>query len=237
MYPSALLPLLLLLLQLCGCIQGQVRSMYKNFCHQRDTVANKTVALTFDDGPHAVLTPRLLDVLRPRGIKVSFYVMGIKAAMHPAILQMAYSEGHEIANHVWDHPVLTKIKETSVMDQINRTNDVIRSAINRFPTTMRPPYGNTNRKLEKYISEAVQLPVILWSLDSLDWRHPPVDKMVSKIIKDVKPGDIILMHDIHAGSIEAVKTLVERLLDKGFTFRTVSELVRRDANYTKIKAA
>ena len=225
--PARLLLLLVLLLH--GLAHGQVRGVYKDFSHQKDTVANKTIALTFDDGPHAVLTPRLLDVLRPRGIKASFYVMGIKAAMHPAVLKMAHDEGHEIANHAWDHPVLTKIREEDVMDQINRTNAAISSAINQLPVTMRPPYGNTNRKLEKHIAGKGQLPVILWSLDSNDWRHPPLEKMISKITKDVVPGDIILMHDIHASSVEAVKRLVEVLAKKGFTFSTVAELIRKDS--------
>lgn len=145
-------------------IYGLVRSFDPN-------IVNKTIALTFDDGPHSILTPRLLDILKTKNIKVTFFVMGIKVVMHPEIIKRAFDEGHEIANHVWNHPVLTKIKREDVQTQIERTSQAIESITNKKPTTMRPPYGNTNNRLNNFIYNNDKLSVILWSFDTQDWKR------------------------------------------------------------------
>lgn len=160
------------------------------------------IALTFDDGPHAILTPRLLDALKEKGAKATFFVMGVKVLKHKTVLQRANAEGHEIANHVWNHPVLTKITYDSVYDQLWRTNDAIKSVLNIVPKTMRPPYGNTNAKLNSYIQQKGNMSVIMWSVDTLDWKRPEPKQIVELAVKRVKTGDIILCHDIHPGTIE-----------------------------------
>lgn len=186
---------------------------------------SKMIALTFDDGPHGTLTPRLLDILKEKKVKATFFVMGIKAVMHPDILKRARTEGHEIANHVWNHPVLPKISREQVHDQIERTNNAIHSAISEFPKVMRPPYGNTNKGLNEFIFKNEKLKVILWSYDTNDWKRPPPAEIVSKTVPKVKGGTVILCHDIHPGTIDAMPELVDKLLASGFTFATVSELV------------
>ena len=185
----------------------------------------KTIALTFDDGPHGTLTPRLLDILKSKSVKATFFVMGVKAVMHPDILKRAHDEGHEIANHVWDHPVLSKIPREKVQDQIDRTNTAIQNAISELPKVMRPPYGNTNKGLNNFIYKSSNLKVILWSYDTNDWRRPAPGEIVSKVVANVKPGTVLLCHDIHPGTIEAMPELVDKLLSTGFKFATVSELV------------
>lgn len=160
------------------------------------------IALTFDDGPHAILTPRLLDALKEKGAKATFFVMGVKVLKHKTVLQRAIAEGHEIANHVWNHPVLTKITYDSVYDQLWRTNDAIKSVLSIVPKTMRPPYGNTNAKLNSYIQQKGNMSVIMWSVDTLDWKRPEPKHIVELAVKRVKTGDIILCHDIHPGTIE-----------------------------------
>lgn len=160
------------------------------------------IALTFDDGPHATLTPLLLDALKEKDAKATFFVMGVKVLKHRTVLERAVAEGHEIANHVWNHPVLTSITFDSVYDQLLRTNDAIKSVLNIVPTTMRPPYGNTNAKLNSYIQEKGNMSVIMWSLDTLDWKRPDPKKIVDLAVKRVKTGDIILCHDIHPGTIK-----------------------------------
>jgi peptidoglycan/xylan/chitin deacetylase (PgdA/CDA1 family) len=185
----------------------------------------KRIALTFDDGPHGTLTPRLLDVLKQRKAKATFFVMGVKALMHPDILRRAHAEGHEIANHVWDHPVLSKIPREQVHDQIERTNTAIQSAISTAPKVMRPPYGNTNRGLNDFIFKNEKLKVVLWSYDTNDWKRPAPAEIVSKTVPKMKGGTVILCHDIHPGTIEAMPDLVDKLLAAGFEFATVSELV------------
>jgi len=112
------------------------------------------------------LTPRLLDILKTKDIRVTFFVMGIKAAMHPDIIKRAHDEGHEIANHAWDHPVLTKIARDKVLDQLHRTSATIEGIIHDKPAVMRPPYGNTNGRLNNFIFDHEKLSVILWSYDT-----------------------------------------------------------------------
>ena len=109
----------------------------------------KLVAITFDDGPHQHLTPRLLDILKAKNAKATFYVMGVKTALPHAgaILNRCLLEGHEIGNHVWDHPVLAKLPREQVSTQLQRTSQAIAALTKRTPLTMRPPYGNTNAKV------------------------------------------------------------------------------------------
>ena len=166
----------------------------------------KNIALTFDDGPHGTLTPLLLDVLRDRNAKATFFVMGVKVANHKAVLERAHAEGHEIANHVWDHPVLTKITRADVIDQLSRTNEALKETLGIIPKIMRPPYGNTNGKLNEFIQKKGNVSVVMWSLDTLDWLRPDPKKIVSFTVRKVRIGDIILCHDIHPGTIEVKPT-------------------------------
>ena len=166
----------------------------------------KNIALTFDDGPHGTLTPLLLDVLRDRNAKATFFVMGVKVAKHKAVLERAHAEGHEIANHVWDHPVLTKITRADVIDQLSRTNEALKETLGIIPKIMRPPYGNTNGKLNEFIQKKGNVSVVMWSLDTLDWLRPDPKKIVNFTVRKVKIGDIILCHDIHPGTIEVKPT-------------------------------
>lgn len=211
------------ILAACACLalSAELSTVYSF----DESKVGKTIALTFDDGPHGTLTPRLLDVLKAKKVKATFFVMGVKVIMHPDILKRALAEGHEIANHVWDHPVLSKIPRDQVYDQIERTNKAIQDATSFTPKVMRPPYGNTNRGLNNFIFNKEKLKVIMWSYDTLDWKRPAPSEIVSKTVPNIKGGTVILCHDIHPGTIEAMPDLVDKLLAAGFTFATVTELV------------
>lgn len=205
----------------------------------------KYVALTFDDGPHQHLTPRLLDILKEKnGAKATFYVMGVKAIIHPEILARAVEEGSEVANHVWDHPVLTKINKEELNSQLSRTTDAIKNAVssvddkhkvmnNGAPRTMRPPYGLTNKKNNADIFEKHNMDVVIWSLDTVDWKFPKPDELVKGVMKKVKNGDIILCHDIHANTIESMPGLIDALQKENFELITVSELVKKQHQQDK----
>jgi peptidoglycan/xylan/chitin deacetylase (PgdA/CDA1 family) len=214
----SILIILSLLIQYCS---SQAIYSFKNI----GAISTKTIALTFDDGPHAVLTPRLLDVLKQKNVKVTFFVMGVKAVIHPNILEREKSEGHEVANHVWDHPVISKISREVLHEQIEKTNNAINKAIGNIPLTMRPPYGNTNPKLNDHIKKNEQLSVIQWSYDTNDWKRPTPEELIKKSLKNVKAGDVILCHDIHPGTIEAMPKLIDGLKELGFNFATVSEMI------------
>ena len=183
------------------------------------------IAMTFDDGPSAQLTPRLLDVLKERGIKATFFVVGQNVAEYPDIVRRMANEGHEIANHSWSHPALTKLGAEGVRKQIENTNDAIAKVTGKRPVLMRPPYGATSSLLNKRLSEQYGLKVILWSVDPLDWRYRNSNRVYNSIVQNTHPGSIILTHDIHATTVAAMPATLDALLAKGFKFVTVSDLI------------
>lgn len=183
----------------------------------------KYVALTFDDGPSNKTTPRLLDILKQHNVQATFYVLGSQAERFPEILKRTFDEGHEIGNHSWNHPSFTTISLKEVASQIASTNTVIHSIIGETPKTMRPPYGAYN----KAVREIVGMPLIMWSVDTLDWKHRNANKGVELALKQTHDGAIILFHDIHASSVDAIPTLIAELRARGYEFVTVSELYEK----------
>jgi len=186
------------------------------------------VAMTFDDGPHPELTPKLLDLLKSRNIRATFYVVGRNVQAYPEIAKRIVDEGHEIANHTWSHPSLTKIGAARVKSEMDQTTEAIRKATGVTPKTMRPPYGATNAALNRRLNEEFKMPVIMWSVDPQDWRYRNAARVSSHILSNAKPGDIILAHDIHASTIAAMPAVFDGLLKKGYQFLTVSELLEYD---------
>jgi peptidoglycan/xylan/chitin deacetylase (PgdA/CDA1 family) len=184
--------------------------------------------MTFDDGPHPKLTPKLLDLLKERGIKATFFVIGKNVAEFPDIAKRIVDEGHEIANHSWSHPQLTKLGPAAFAAEIAQTNDAIEKATGVRPVVMRPPYGAINSTLTKRLNEEYGLSVIIWSVDPLDWKIRNAEHVSSHIIKNAAPGAIILAHDIHASTVDAMPVTLDALQSKGYKFATVSELIAMD---------
>jgi peptidoglycan/xylan/chitin deacetylase (PgdA/CDA1 family) len=181
--------------------------------------------MTFDDGPHAKNTPRLLDILARRNIKATFYVVGRVAKQYPHIMRRIAAEGHEIGNHSWSHPAFARMSKSSVVSQINRTQKIIRKTAGVTPTTLRPPYGSITSSQKKWIQNELGLDLVFWSLDPKDWKRPGSSVVSSRIVSRAKPGDIILAHDIHAPTITAMESALDGLLAKGLRFVTVSKLL------------
>ena len=183
------------------------------------------IAMTFDDGPSATLTPKLLDLLAAHHIKATFFVIGENVAEHPEIVERAAREGHEIGNHSWSHPNLGKMSEESVRSQLRRTEDAIKNATGKRPTLMRPPYGSITDREKHWIHDEFGYQIILWDVDPYDWRRPGPAVVRNRILKETQPGSIVLSHDIHPGTIEAMPSTFDALEAKGFKFVTVSELI------------
>jgi peptidoglycan/xylan/chitin deacetylase (PgdA/CDA1 family) len=181
--------------------------------------------MTFDDGPHPNLTPRLLDLLRDRGIRATFYVIGRNAARYPALLQRMVAEGHEIGNHTWSHPSLFGHSDASILNQVDRTSRAVHDAVGRPPVTMRPPYGNLYHGQRLMLYEARGMPTILWSVDPQDWRRPGSAVVAQRIVGGCHPGGVVLAHDIHSATVSAMPAALDGLLGRGFRFVTVSELI------------
>jgi len=183
------------------------------------------IALTFDDGPSAALTPKLLDLLAARHLKATFFVVGQNAADHPDILKRAVREGHEIANHSWSHPNLGKMSDEAVRRELQKTDDAIAAAIGKRPTLMRPPYGSITAHQKKWIHEEFGYRIIIWDVDPLDWKRPGPSVVMARILKETKAGSIVLAHDIHPPTIEAMPKTFDQLIEKGFKSVTVTELL------------
>jgi len=183
------------------------------------------IAMTFDDGPNAILTPRLLDLLAAHKMKVTFFVVGENAAELPEILKRAAQEGHEIANHSWSHPNLGKLGDEAVRRELQRTDDAIKTAVGARPTLMRPPYGSITPRQRNWIHETFGYRIIIWDVDPLDWKRPGPSAVTNRIVTETRPGSIILAHDIHPATIEAMPATFDQLQAKGFKFVTVSELL------------
>lgn len=183
------------------------------------------IALTFDDGPHATLTPKLLDLLAAHHMRATFFVVGQNAADHPDILRRAIREGHEIGNHSWSHPNLGKMSDEAVRRELQRTDDAIFAAIGKHPTLLRPPYGSITARQKRWIHDDFGYRIIIWDVDPLDWKRPGPSIVTNRILKETRPGSIVLAHDIHASTIEAMAATFDQLDRKGFKSVTVSELL------------
>jgi peptidoglycan/xylan/chitin deacetylase (PgdA/CDA1 family) len=187
------------------------------------------IAMTFDDGPSATLTPKLLDLLAAHHIKATFFVIGENVAEHPEIVARAAREGHEIANHSWSHPNFGKMSDESVRRQLQQTDDAIKSSTGKRPTLLRPPYGSITARQKRWIHDEFGYDIILWDVDPYDWKRPGPAVVRARILKETQPGSIVLSHDIHPGTIEAMPSTFDELEAKGFKFVTVSELIRMSA--------
>ncbi|MCI8658637.1 MAG: polysaccharide deacetylase family protein [Lachnospiraceae bacterium] len=183
--------------------------------------AEKVVALTFDDGPHEKYTALLLDGLKERGVKVTFFLMGENIEGKEKLVRRMQNEGHLIGNHSYRHIQLTKEGEGTVCEAVEQTEEVIEGITGERPRYLRPPYGDWNENLECQLD----MTTVFWSVDSLDWKLKDVGKIVENVEKKVSSGDIVLMHDIFPTSVEAALMLVDRLREKGYEFVTVEELL------------
>ncbi len=188
-------------------------------------VNGKYVALTFDDGPHPTYTPKILDILKKHNAKATFFVLGSRVKSHPSIVARTVNEGSEVGVHTWNHPNLTKCSPSKVRKEIGDTLKVIQAASNYTPRTMRPPYGAVNANLVGMFAAEYNLSTIMWSIDTNDWRKPGIQKVINEAVNKAQPGSIILIHDIHGSSYEAVDGIVTGLIKRGYSLVTVSQLM------------
>ena len=186
----------------------------------------KYVALTFDDGPHPSLTPKALDILNRHGAKGTFFMLGQNAARYKSVVARAAAEGHELGVHTWSHIKMNSSSRAKVDSEIDRTQKTLAAAAGVKPRVMRPPYGATNKTLVDHMYNRYGMASIMWDVDTLDWRKPGVDKVVSVAVNKAKPGSIILVHDIHATTLAALEGIVTGLQARGFQLVTVSELMQ-----------
>jgi peptidoglycan-N-acetylglucosamine deacetylase len=183
------------------------------------------IAMTFDDGPSAENTPRLLEMLKQRNIKATFFLIGQNAAANPDLVRRILADGNEVGNHSWTHPQLSKLSDDRVTAEITKTQDAIKDASGYSPTLLRPPYGAITPRQREWIENQFGLNVILWSVDPFDWKRPGASVITQRILSQARPGSIILSHDIHKQTVDAMPATLDGLIAKGFKFATVSQLI------------
>lgn len=178
------------------------------------------VALTFDDGPHKVYTPKLLDGLKKRNVRATFFVLGESVEQNPDLIKRMSKEGHLIGSHTYSHVQLTKLSIEEAEEEIHRANQSIYEACSQYPKFVRPPYGSWNKTLE----EKTDMNAILWSVDPYDWKIQDKDRIVKEVLENVEDGSIILLHDIYETSVDAALEIVDELKKQGYLFATIEEL-------------
>ncbi|MEY3394789.1 MAG: hypothetical protein RL346_1025 [Verrucomicrobiota bacterium] len=191
----------------------------------RVMVSGNYIAITYDDGPHPINTPRLLDILAARNIKATFYVIGRSVNQHPGVLRRAVAEGHEIGNHSHTHPLLSRLGDSELRAEMQRCEDAIGRASGIRPRTMRPPYGGLLQRQRELVLREFGYPTILWSVDPLDWKRPGASVIASRILSATTAGGIVLAHDLHSQTVDSMPQALDGLLRRGFRFVTVSQLI------------
>lgn len=181
----------------------------------------RKIAITFDDGPHPSYTEQLLDGLKERGVVATFFVTGEHAQLHPDIIRRMQEEGHLIGNHTYSHIQLTRANREVFKEELIKTNEILKNITGEEVQYVRPPYGSWDKSFEKELN---MFPV-LWTVDPLDWCSKNVSCITEKIVNKVEENDIILMHDYYATSVTAALKAIDELLEEGYTFVTVEEIL------------
>ena len=198
-------------------LKGEDLEKYKAYIKKR---SRKAVALTFDDGPNPNTTPVALELLKKYNAKGTFFMVGKAVAGNEEIIKQVVAEGHQIGNHSWSHPLLTKISLEQAKSQINDTTEALKKASGQDVHIMRPPYGGINATIQAAVDQSF----ILWDVDTLDWKNRNTASIMKEVRK-ARPGSIILMHDVHQTSINALPLVLQYLTEQGFELVTIDELM------------
>ncbi|WP_052712199.1 polysaccharide deacetylase family protein [Domibacillus indicus] len=180
----------------------------------------KRIALTFDDGPNPKSTEAILATLKKHNVKATFFMLGGRVERYPKLVEKIVQDGHEAGNHSWSHRDFTKLQPNEVKDEIDRTAAAVEAAAGVSPLAVRPPYGAMNDK----INEVIGTKPVLWTIDTMDWKSHNPKAICAVVKKEAKDGSIVLMHDIHQTTAEALDELVSSLQRDGYEFVTVSDI-------------
>ena len=191
------------------------------------------VAITFDDGPHLKNTDDIVNIFSKYNAHATFFMLGSNVVKYPDVVKRVYDAGHEIGIHTWNHKELTKLSSDEVKNEVNNTATEIEKITGKRPTLVRPPYGSINENVKNSIDN----PLILWNIDSLDWKSRDKEKIVPLVLNDVQDGDIILLHDIHSTTVPAVEEILKYLIENDYQVITISQMLsakRYDLTKTRV---
>ena len=185
----------------------------------------KLIALTYDDGPHPVITPRLIELLRAKGARATFFLLGDAVKAHPKLVETLVAAGMEVANHSDTHRQFTKLTEAQIRAELDACHRrILGAAPNAQVRVMRPPYGSWNQAVMR-VAHEMGYKVILWDVDTNDWRKRTTAQMTQQILSQARDGSIILMHDRYQASLKTTAQVIDALSAQGYRFVTVSELL------------
>lgn len=214
----------LLLLMLLFCGYGRKEENVCQTSAEVDTkipVEVKKIALTFDDGPHGKYTVPLLEGLKERKVKATFFLLGQQVTEHPEIAKKIAQDGHMIGNHSYYHEDLRKMESEEALMQVGRTNEVIYEVTGQYPQLLRPPFGESPQGI---VFEPPMVEV-LWTIDSRDWELSDVGTIMQNVLPEAEENAIILMHDASASSVQAALAIVDELKERGYMFVTLDEIL------------
>ena len=181
----------------------------------------KKIALTFDDGPHPIYTPELLEGLKERGVVATFFVTGANATLYPELIEQMQGDGHVVGNHTYHHVQLSSVGEEIFIQELKETNRVLEGILEEEVVYVRPPFGDWTKSIEQEIN---MLPV-LWDIDPLDWCTGNSNQIVKRVLDKAEENSIILMHDEYASSVDAALEIIDKLKDDGYEFVTVDQIL------------
>lgn len=187
---------------------------------------HKVVAFTFDDGPHPGTTPELLKVLREKGVKATFFILGRNAEVYGDLLKQVIADGHEIGNHGYSHQFLHQIPMEQYLGEIER-NELLLAKVGVKPVLFRPAGGGYNDLLVSKLQEKGYT-TVMWTVDTRDWSRPPVSQVIKIASENMRPGNIFLFHDGQdkMPTPQAVGQLIDQFRAQGYQFVTISELLQ-----------
>ena len=181
----------------------------------------KKDAITFDDGPNPVYTPKLLDGLKERDVKATFFVIGEEAELYPEIIERMAKEGHEIGNHTYSHVNLCCLDDEEIEYEVNKTNQVIEKITGEYPVYIRPPFGFWSKEL----GDKTGMIEVLWDIDPKDWDTSDAGTVITRVLKNVDDRNIILFHDASQSSVDAALAVIDELKERGYAFVGVDEIL------------
>ena len=201
------------------CLSDVIKIKYDSV--SASSAEKKKVAITFDDGPNPDYTPDLLKGLKERGVSATFFLLGKEVEKYPELVEQMHAEGHLIGTHSYEHVNLCNLTDEKAIEQVDKTNALIEKITGERPQFIRPPYGCWKKNLD-YKTSMIE---VLWDVDPLDWKTGNSDVVVSRVLKNVEEGDIILLHDASASSVKAALSIIDKLQEDGYLFVTVDEIV------------
>jgi peptidoglycan-N-acetylglucosamine deacetylase len=211
-------------------IQTNTPVAEKPMVYKKGNPNEKKIALTFDDGPDKIYTPQILDILREKGVKATFFVLGKQVNYFPDLVKRMVSDGHSIANHTWNHPELSKLTTLQVIQEVESTTKVIERVTGIKTDLFRPPYGDYTAADIRVLQERGYRS-IMWSVDTVDWSGKTEDEILAIVHRDKSPGGIVLQHNFQTtngeldGTVKALPKIIDQLREEGYEFVTVDTLL------------